>query len=206
MRSLRMIRNVSALLGNKMWQAEMSLTDRTKYFSCLTICLSLTLLFLPREAFAACDGSTGTVTCTGSITSTIGTGPNSSITTLNIASGASVNTSGLSVSTGSGASADNRNVINVNGSLQSAGNNRGPWNEGRNVVEFKDYTVVNISSTGSIVQTNTATNTGGSARLAVATSSIITARSGPAAGRFSTPKQITHLRIQLPTRSIITAQ
>jgi len=156
-----MIRNVSALLGNKMWQAEMSLTDRTKYFSCLTICLSLTLLFLPREAFAACDGSTGTVTCTGSITSTIGTGPNSSITTLNIASGASVNTSGLSVSTGSGASADNRNVINVNGSLQSAGNNRGPWNEGRNVVEFKDYTVVNISSTGSIVQTNTATNTGG---------------------------------------------
>lgn len=160
-RSLRTFRDIWALHNNKVWLFEMSWVDRTKFLYYLTTCLSLTILFLPREALAACVGTTGPVTCTGSITSTVGTGPNSSITTLNIAPGASVNTSGLSVSMGSGVSASDPNIINVDGLLQSVGGSKGPWNAGKNVIEFGDYTVVNISSTGSIIQKNAAADVGG---------------------------------------------
>ncbi|NVN03940.1 MULTISPECIES: beta strand repeat-containing protein, partial [Asaia] len=117
----------------------------------------LGFLSYPTDAIAACDGTTGNVNCSGTITSRIGSGSNDSITTLNILEGALVNTQGVSISMGSG-TASTQNVLNVNGTVQNAGNGGGPYNTGPNVVEFNSYTTVNIGTTGRVVQTGGANN------------------------------------------------
>ncbi|MEE8658211.1 hypothetical protein CGLAMM_10405 [Acetobacteraceae bacterium EV16G] len=49
-----------------------------------TALISLSLTCLASTALAACDGTSGTVTCTGTITTTVGSGRNDSIKTLNL--------------------------------------------------------------------------------------------------------------------------
>ncbi|UYH50876.1 autotransporter domain-containing protein [Candidatus Kirkpatrickella diaphorinae] len=122
-----------------------------------TALISLSLTCLASTALAACDGTSGTVTCTGTITSTVGAGRNDSIKTLNLAEGATINTSNVSISMGTGTSS-NPNVLNIGGTVQGAGIGTGPYNTGPNVIEFGGNTVVNIKSTGRIIQTGGANN------------------------------------------------
>lgn len=52
----------------------------------------------------------------------------------------------------------NPNVMNIGGTVQGAGIGIGLYNTGPNVIEFGGNTVVNIKSTGRIIQTGGANN------------------------------------------------
>jgi fibronectin-binding autotransporter adhesin len=135
----------SALFGRRM-------SSRSFFLS--ATCL---IVLLPYDAYADCSGTTGNVTCTGAISTLVGTGPRSTITTLTVAAGASIAASGTAISTGSGTTSS-PNVINIAGSVSGSGQGQGLYATGPNVVEFGGNTVVNIASTGSILQLGGASN------------------------------------------------
>lgn len=122
-----------------------------------TVFFTLSLTCLTAYAHAACDGTSGTVTCTGTITATVGSGRSDGIKTLNLAEGATISTSNVAISMGTGTSSS-LNVMNITGTVQGAGIGAGPYNTGPNVIEFGGNTIVNIASTGKIIQSGGANN------------------------------------------------
>ena len=84
------------------------------------------------------------MTCTstgGTQTTTVGTGPGSTITSVTVQSGATISTTSASISIDHG-------TIDIAGTVTNSGNANGPYNTGPNTVEFNGNTTLTVQAGG----------------------------------------------------------
>jgi outer membrane autotransporter protein len=96
------------------------------------------------QAHADCNTAGTSVTCTstgGTQSTTVGTGPGSTITSVTVQSGATISTTSASISIDHG-------TIDIAGTVTNSGNANGPYNTGPNTVEFNGNTTLTVQAGG----------------------------------------------------------